>query len=340
MTAPRITAAKLIRRNRRARGRIHAAGAVLLGAGALIALFWAQAGVALPLKWLRLHGLLFAALAAIISAVLIARRRALKRAEFARSWLAAVPVSAATARWESFLIETLPALAAIGLLTIASIACALVLAIARRPEIFAPFAVWAYLSGGIAAGVIGSFLVPQPKPADLPPGSRYVPHQKINRTAKFRPSFGALGSWPIRQAFAWAQPKIVARATLPILVIMPMGTTADAAMVVVGMFGFIGALSLVCSAAISASRGARRWLAPLPVRPGEIMRAFLLPPCAVIIASSAMQSLLLLVLNVSYRTSAKVGAGIAVIACVAAGSGVIWNWRLSDYSPWPLRSRA
>jgi hypothetical protein len=106
-----------------------------------------------------LHGLLCGGLATVASAMLIARRRAIKRAEFARSWLAAVPVSASTARWESLLIETLPAITAIGLLTVASISYALVLLIAKSAEIFAPFAVWSTLSGGIALGVLGSFLV-------------------------------------------------------------------------------------------------------------------------------------------------------------------------------------
>jgi len=329
VTAPRLVAAKLILLNRRTRAGVKTS-AVLLSLGVLIALFWMEATVAPPLKWLRLHGLLCAGIAAIASAVMIARRRALKRAELARSWLAAVPVSASTARWESLLFETLPAIAVIGLLTIACISYALVLFIAKSAEIFAPFAVWAYLSGGIALGMIGSFLAPQPKPVDLPPGSRYVPHRKLKRAAKFRPALSALGSWPIRQAFAWAQPKIVSRATLPILVIMPMGTTADSAMVVIAVFGIIGVLLLVCSGVISASRLARRWLAPLSVRSGEVIRAFLLPACAVIVAASAIEALLLLVVNVSYRTSAEVGAWTAVVGCVTVSAGLIWNWLLGQ----------
>jgi hypothetical protein len=322
-----------MRRNRRARAGFNPTGVVLLSLGVLIALFWVEAAIAPPLTWLRSHGLPCAALAAVASAVLIARRRALKRAEFARSWLAAVPVSASTARWESLLIETFPAIAAIGLLTIASISYTLVLLIAKSAEIFAPFAVWATLSGGIALGVLGSFLVPQPKPVDLPPGSRYVPHQKLRRAAKIRPSLSALGGWPIRQAFAWAQPKIVARAMIPILVMMPLGTMADAAMVAIALFGTVGALLLVCSAVISAGRSARRWLAPLPVRSGDVIRAFLLPTCAVILAAGVIEALLLLLFNVSYATSAEIGACTAVAGCLTASAGLIWNWSLSQVFP-------
>jgi hypothetical protein len=326
MSGPRLAAARLIRRNRRARARMKPASIVLLVLSVLIALFWVEANVAAPLAWLRLHGLLCAALAAVASAVLIARRRALSRAEFARSWLAAVPVRASTARWESLLIETLPAITAIGLLTVASISYSLVLLIANSGEILAPFAVWAYLSGGIALGMVGSFLIPPPKPVDLPPGSRYVPQQKLQRAAPIRASLSSLGAWPIRQAFAWAQPKIVARATLPILLMMPLGTTADTAMVAIALFGIVCVLLLVCSAVISASSLARRWLAPVPVRSRDVMRAFLLPACAVIVAAGAIEALLLLVFNVSYRSSAEAGACMAVAGCLAAGAGLIWNW--------------
>jgi hypothetical protein len=328
VTAPRLVAAKLTRRNRRTRTGVNI-GAFCLSLGVLIALFWVEATVALPLKWLHSHGLLCAGIAAVATAVLIARRRALKRAEFGRSWLAAVPVGAWTARWESLLIEILPAIAAIGLLAIAGISYALVLMITKRAEVFAPFAVWATLSGGIALGVVGSFLVPQPKPVDLPPGSRYVPRQKSRRAAKFRPALSALGSWPIRQAFAWAQPKVVARAMIPVLVMVPLGSTADTAMVAIALFGVIGALLLVCSAVMSASRLARRWLAPLPVRSGDVIRAILRPICSVIVAASAIEALLLLLFNVSYRTAAEVAAWTAVLGCATSSGGLIWNWSLS-----------
>jgi hypothetical protein len=324
VTAPRLAAAKLILLNQRTRAGANAS-VMLLSVGVLTVLFWVEATLASPLKWLRLHGLLCAGVAAVVSAMLIARRRALKRAEFTRSWLAAVPVSASTARWESLFIETLPAIAAIGSLTIAALSYALVLLIAKSAEISTLFAVWAYFCGAIALGVLGSFLVPQPKPVDLPPGSRYVPHQKLRRAAKIRPSLSALGSWPIRQAFAWAQPKIVARATIPILLIMPLGTMADAAMVAIALFGTICALLLVCSAVISASRLARRWLAPVPVRSGDLIRAFLLPACAIVIAAGTVEALLLLLFNVSYRTSAAVGVCTAVTGCLTLSGGFVWN---------------
>lgn len=329
MSAPRLAAAKLIRRNRGRHGRRYPAGVVLLGPALLIALLWAEAAVLPSLDWLRLHGLFCGGLAAFAVALLIARRRAINRAEFARSWLAAVPVRASTARCEALLMETLPASAAIGVLTLAGISYSLVLLITGRAGIPACFAVWAYFCAGILLGVIGSFLVPQPKPADLPPGSRYVPHQRPRRSAKIQPSLRALGGWPIRQAFAWAQPKIVARTTIPVLAMMPLGTTADTAMVAIALFGIAGVLLLVCSAVNSAGRLARRWLAPVPVRSHAVIRAFLLPACAVMTAAGAIEASLLLVFNVSFRASAEVGTAMAAAGCLIAGIGVIRSARRS-----------
>jgi hypothetical protein len=178
----------------------------------------------------------------------------------------------------------------------------------------------------VVLGVIIGYLVPAPKPIDLPPGSRYVPHRHV-RTTAVRPSLEALGQWPIRQMFAWAQPKAVAHATIPILVMMPLGTMADTAMVVMALFGVVGALLLLGSAAISVSRLATRWLAPLPVRAATVVRAILLPACAFIAGASVMEALLLMVFNVSYRSAILVGAGTAVIGCLLFAGALLWNVR-------------
>lgn len=212
-----------------------------------------------------------------------ARRRALKRAQFARSWLAALPVRASTARWEALAIETLPAIAAASLLAAASLSCALLLGFRHEGGSVAALRVWAYLSTGIAAGVIGSYLMPQPKAVDLPPGSRYVPRARRRRGAAIRPSFSSLGQWPIRQMFARAQPKILARATIPVMLTMPLGTMADSALV---------------------------------VREHITLRALLLPACAVIAAGGALETLLLLVFDVSVRIAVEVGMATSAMGCI------------------------
>jgi hypothetical protein len=247
----------------------------------------------------------------------------LKREEFARSWLAAVPIRSRTARWEALVIETLPATAALVALAILGASLGLVLRFAHRADSGSLFALVATLIAGVALGVIVSYAMPAPKPVDLPPGSRYVPHKKTHRAAKIRPSLAALGLWPIRQMFAWAQPKMVARAILPILVMMPMGTTADDAIGVIAVFGITAALVLLWLAAIQSSRLARRWMAPLPVLAGVMTRALLLPTCGVMVGASAVETLLLLAFGVSYRMSVAAGIGTAVAGCLASMVGVL-----------------
>ena len=329
MSAPRLNAAKLIWRNRRAQVTRTVSIIAIVLVVLLLAIFiieWRALGDSL--SWLRRHGVLCMALAAFLSAVAVAQRRTLKRAQFARSWLAAVPVKPGTARREAFLIETLPAGAAVAAIFLIAILAALALVL-RHADVEALGVVWAYLSGGVVLGVSLSYLVPRPRPIDLPPGSRYVPKPRVNRAAAIRPSISALGVWPIRQMFAWLQPKLVARALIPILVMMPIGTTADDAMIVIALFGLMGAMSLLARASMRAGRAARRWLAPLPLRAAAVLRAFLLPAWGVAAGSCAIVTLLLLVVNVSYRIAAEIGAGAAVVACLCIGGVLLWNVR-----PW------
>jgi hypothetical protein len=324
MTGPRLITVRLIRLNRssqlKTRRRIIAAA----GFGVMIALMWVQRdAVAYALTWVRLHSLVCGGLAAVASAIQVGRRRVLKRQEFARSWLAAVPTRRLQARWEALIIETLPATTALVVLTVLGLSAGLVLAFAGGRQSGALFSVWATLGVGVAIGVVVGYAMPTPKPVDSPPGSRYVPHHNANRAAKIRPSLAALGALPVRQMFAWAQPKMVARATVPILLMMPMGTNADVAMGAIAVFGVNGALVLLCMAAIRLSDRVRRWMAPLPARPGVLTRTFLLPTFAVLVGASAFEGLLLLAFGVSYHSSAAIALGTAVIGCVTTLIGVL-----------------
>jgi hypothetical protein len=322
MPAPRLLTTKLMWRNRRARAKVGGALALLL-CGALIAAFSLERDAVAPaLDALRRHGYVCSGMAAAFSAILVARRRVLERAQFLRSWLAAVPVRPVTARCEALLIETFPASAALVVISVLALIAAV--AFARLGDVVA---LWADLCGGVVLGIVVGYLMPAPKPVDLPPGSRYVPHRQARHATPIRPSLKALGQWPLRQMFAWAQPKAVARATIPILVMMPLGTMADTAMVVIALFGVVGTLLLLWSAAISVSRLAARWLAPLPVRADAVVRAFLLPAYAFIAGASAMEALLLAVFNVSYRGALMVGASTAVIGCLLFGGALLWNVR-------------
>jgi ABC-type Mn2+/Zn2+ transport system ATPase subunit len=69
--------------------------------------------------WIHRHRISLAGVGALLSATTISRRRSLKRAQAGRSWLAALPVRAAIAQWESVAIEAAPVLWAIGALAAA-----------------------------------------------------------------------------------------------------------------------------------------------------------------------------------------------------------------------------
>ncbi len=321
--APRLMAAYLRRSNRTAAQRL--VPPILLGLGSVLAFVllyaerdWVEEGV----KWLRHQILAATGLATIASAVAIARRRVSKRAEFSRSWLAALPVRASIAGWETLFIETLPAVAAVAALTGAYIVAALAAFAAGRGG-GAALAVWAAMSGGVMLGAILSYGIPNPKPIDLPPGSRYVPHRRVAQASAVRPSLKALGSWPLRLMFARAQPKLLARAILPILVLIPLGTLAADAMVIIAFYMVGGALLLLIPAAISVSSKVRGWVAPLPARASSVMQAVLVPTLAAIVGASSAEGLFLFLMGVSQRTAAATALCMAVVACLVTTCGSI-----------------
>jgi hypothetical protein len=327
MNAPRLISERLKWGNRRSRIKPYqtvAASVALIGLLAI--LIAAREDLADSLLSLRSHGLSCAGFAAFFTAVAVAQRRASQRRQFPRSWLAAVPVEPTMARWEAFLIEALPAAVALAVLCLLALFATLS-TIGQDGEVKTILAVLAFFAGGVALGVGLSFLIPQSKPVVLPPGSRYVPKTKANRAAPIQASLAALGRWPIRQMFAWAQPKVVARATIAVLIMMPLGTMADTAMIVIGVFGVLFAMSLLWSAVLSVSCAARRWLAPLPVRATAVIGVHLLPVWGAIMAAAAIGALLLSVFNLSYRVSAIVGVVAAVIGCATTGVVLLWNTR-------------
>jgi hypothetical protein len=314
---PRLNALWLNRRNGGAHWRLRSYLWLATLAAVLTAvLLWGgMDDAARVVAWLRAHTLGAAGFAGLVSAVAIARRRVLKRTEFVKSWLAAVPIRPATARLEAFSIEMLPIGIILAGLALLALACA-----AFKVEVLW---VWLSMSAAVAAGAALSYAIPAPKLIDLPPGSRYVPHGRVRRAATIRPSFAALGLWPIRTMFARAQPKVIARAIVPVFVMMPLGTMADSAMVVTGMFVVIGALSLLVPAAISVYVLARLWLAPLPVSGNWLMRTLLAPTVAIFAAAGMVSGFFLSVLGVSLLESARAGIAITLFSCLVAMGGIL-----------------
>jgi hypothetical protein len=317
--APRLMTAYMILLNQKTRSRLRRAAIAgtlaCIGALAAALLMVERGPIAQMLDWLRHHGPMAAGLTAMASAAAVARRRVLTRAEFARSWLGAVPTRATAARWESLILEAAPAGAAMVVLVII-----FSLAASR-----AALVVCAWLSGGVILGAIVSYAIPAPKPQDLPPGSRYVPHLRIGKASAMRPSLKSLGQWPVRRMFARAQPQMVARAIVPVLVMMPLGATADNAMVVVCLFLVAGSLSLLIPAVISVSALVRRWMAPLPVTTDSLMRTYLLPSLGTIVGAGAVAAWLLFILGASGLASVAAGLGAAVLGVLIVIGTVYWQ---------------
>lgn len=326
--APRLMVAYLVWVNR---GRGKAQRHLLLVVGLIIvwviivALLFSntRAASASALAWMYGHRVFLAGLAACVTATLVSRRRALKRIEAARSWLAALPVRRAIARWEALAIETAPALGAICI--VSAVFCTVwamaIFATGLSPTELA--STWFAITAGMAVGALVSYLVPAPKATELPPGSRYVPHRRVVGAASPAPSLSALGRWPVRQMFASARPKAVTRAVIPILLLIPLGSTADVAMLVIAMFAVLGAVLLLVSAIIRVSKASCRWLQPLPLRSVILARHLLARPLVVIAVAALIAAWLVWVMGAPAAHSLRYGALLMILSSFVAVVGTI-----------------
>jgi hypothetical protein len=324
--APRLMSGYLVLLNRR-RGKTRRDLLLVLGVTivcivivALSAFAWRD-GSASSIGWTYRHRLFLAALATVAAAILVARRRTLKRAGAVRSWLSAVPVHPATARWEALAIEMAPAVGAICVSTVA-------FGIAWTIAVFAPgisvielAATWLAINTGVIVGAIVSYVVPASKAIELPPGSRYVPHRRVVGASSPIPRLSALGGWPVRQMFASARPRSVARAVMPILLLMPLGSSADTAMLVIAMFAVLGALLLLVVATISVSRASSRWLQPLPLRVAVLALNLLSRPLAVILGATAIAAWLFWMMGAAAGQSVGRGALLMLFTCCVSVGG-------------------
>jgi hypothetical protein len=304
--APRLMAGYLAWRNRR---RLHSRrrlllAAALLAAWAIIAallIATAQPATAAALAWMYRHQFLLAGLAACTTAALVARRHAAQRSEAARSWLAALPVRPAAARWEALAIAAAPALGAICVVAAAGGTAWVWTQFAADSAPGALASTCLAVTAGVVVGAMTGCLVPAPKPIELPPGSRYVPRPRVPGARPPAPSLSALGQWPVRRMFASARPKAVSRAVLPILLAIPLGSTADAAMLEIALCAVLGAVLLLVAAIIRVSKESCRWLQPLPLPRTLLVRRLLIRPLALIAAAALIAAWLLWVMTYTGR---------------------------------------
>jgi hypothetical protein len=257
------------------------------------------------LEWLHRHYLFWAAISAIVAGVLVSRRRALNQIAASHSWTSALPVERSIVKWQALAVDSVPALVlACGLAAMFGSLSLVALIDAGIP---APIGAWATTTGGVVLGAGLSYLLPAARQEEMYESSRYVPHRRRAETPIPTGSLSALGSWPVRQMFGSARPKTIARAMIPILLSVPLGSTAADAMLAIGLLTAIGALVLLVAAAISVSAKASRWLKPLPIGSGLLARRTLIPALAFMFCVTVIESWLIWV------------HGSPVARCIATG---------------------
>jgi len=311
--APRLLTAYLVWINRppiRVRRLLFAAFALSIFWAGIVSMYLRndRKAAAVTIDRLHRHAIFLAAISAIVACVIVSRRRALERTEASRSWISALPVKRSTARWEALAIETAPALAMASALILAFAVVSMVVAFNPGISAMAPIATGLQMTAGAVLGTLVSYALPAAKSFDLPPGSRYVPHRRAAGLRLPEGSLRALGIWPVRQMFASARPRAVARATLPILLMVPMGSSADSAMLVIAMFTVIAALVLLVSAMASVSARGSRWLQPLPLNSSLLARILLTPALAVMFCAAVVEAWLLWVMGAPVARSLWLGA--------------------------------
>jgi hypothetical protein len=333
-SGPRLMTASLIRRNKAERTQIrrsHTWRLTIAGLCALaLVLGWSYGGaLASVLIWLRKNIVIAGTFVAFSTLMLVARHRTATRAEFAKSWLAALPVHRWVARREAFLLELVPVFAGLAMLTavLALVELGLIWS-SQNTGRNAGIVDWLWLAGAIIVGGAASYAVPAPKIVVLPPGSRYVPKAQSKRGRPVQPTFSALGQWPVRKMFARAQPRIVARSLVPVLLSVGLQSTADVAMVAVGIFASIAAITLLIPSVIQVSGAATRWLLPLPVYSRELLAAVVRRSLVWVVAFGALAGFLLTLMDASTAAAIKAAVIISLGGVAAVLLGVVLRGRM------------
>ena len=322
--APVLLTASLVWVNRgRRRGRrgLSAALAVSIAwmAAASIYVHAHRAAAISTLAWFRRHDLFWATISATVAAVLVSRRRSLNQIAASRSWTAALPVERSTVKWQAIVVDSVPALVLACVL--AAVFGSLSLIALFGAGIPAPIITWAATTGGVVLGAGLSYLLPSARREEIYESSRYVPHRRRAETPIPTGSLSALGTWPVRQMFGSARPKTIARAMIPILLSVPLGSTAADAILAIGLLAAIGALALLVAATLSVSAKASRWLKPLPLDSGLLARRTLIPALAFMFCVTAIESWLIWVLGSPVARCAAIGVLTLVASMLFAVAG-------------------
>jgi hypothetical protein len=310
------------RRDRRDLGVVLALIALWAGAVALLAWMALPALIA-GCRWVPQHALALDVAAFGAALVLVSRRRAVVRADAARSWLAALGVARGPAYIESRALELAPALLS---LTVVVIGCGSLLGVATLRGVGGLHGLLKTIGTLAAAmffGALSSYLIPPGRDDDLPPGSRYVPHRRRAGPLLPRASLASLGHWPLRRLFASLRPKVVTRAVVPVLLAVPLGATADAALLILGLAATSAALLLLIVSIHDVSRESYRWLQPVPLRAALLRRAVLGRALLAFAVLSGLWGDLVWVAGTQARDAIQRGLALGFL-CTALAVSVSW----------------
>jgi hypothetical protein len=180
------------------------------------------------------------------------------------------------------------------------------------------------ICASLIIGTAASYLLPVARAIDPLPGSRYVPQKSQRREASITASFKSLRMLPIRQVFAQATPKRIARSLMVILLSIGLQTFVDGALITIGICAMTGIQLLLALSLISTTLFTQSWLQPLPICPSRIILRAWYPSLAVTIGGSIFELYLLSLKQMSFALACKIVVIVLLgILLVAIGGSLV-----------------
>jgi hypothetical protein len=250
---PRLHAGWL---ERAAAGRGGRALAAVSAVAGTLALLWSQWPAIIEV--LGPHAAIVALLAALQSSIWVQRGRQKWAARYADDWLSTLPATRRD-RGQGIRLRTLvgPGVVALMLLGMTPLLEAAVPGSADATR--------QLLLGGGAAMLVGALLG-----LALPAWKAEPAAAAASTTRGFsRPATGAglraLSRWPLLQTKLWFPPRLAARLVLPVMLLLPMGTSGNFAIALGGGWTLALYLLALLRATLFVAGEASRWLAPTPL---------------------------------------------------------------------------
>jgi hypothetical protein len=139
----------------------------------------------------------------------------------------------------------------------------------------------------------------------------------VVREAAGRASLGALAQWGKLQTQRWFEPRIVSRLVAPAVLILPLGTSANLALALVGLWVIILYLLITLRATMHVARKGADWLRPTPLRPARLAWEIGSLPLLKQLQWTLAAALLLGVLGVRPLLAARLAEGWLALATLA-----------------------